>query len=182
MAAVAVDGWCQAQQNQHFQRGNVHIAIEILLVSSWRRGCMMGEDTSFPAAVVVEMGKPCCYRWRDGQAILWFRCWYSGCISDYNGPILRLCEQHFFMNEKKHMGYIPFSIAFQQAWQKLTIFSAWTRMYHSTALFAWAYQLNQSIIQQCFSLTTNQRTVLLVMAYQPSEQDVACLLYSHRNN
>lgn len=52
-----------------------------------------------------------------------------GVFSDYNGPILRLCEQHFFMNEKKHMGYIPFSIAFQQALQKLTIFSAWTRMY-----------------------------------------------------
>jgi hypothetical protein len=29
---------------------------------------------------------------------------------------------------------------------------------------------NQPAIQQCFSLTTNQRIVLSVMAYQPSEQ------------
>jgi hypothetical protein len=28
-----------------------------------------------------------------------------------------------------------------------------------TALFPWAYQPNQPVIQQCFSLTTNQRTV-----------------------
>jgi hypothetical protein len=35
----------------------------------------------------------------------------------------------------------------------------------SNALFAWAYQPNQLAIQQCFSLTINQRTVLSAMAY-----------------
>jgi hypothetical protein len=41
-----------------------------------------------------------------------------------------------------------------------------------SALFAWTYQPNQPAIQQYFSLTTNQRTVLSAMAYQLSEQGV----------
>jgi hypothetical protein len=35
-------------------------------------------------------------------------------------------------------------------------------------------RLNLSAIVQCFSLTTNQPTVLSVMTYQPSEQTVDC--------
>jgi len=34
-------------------------------------------------------------------------------------------------------------------------------------LFAWTYQPNLLAIQQCFSLTTNQPTVLSAIAYQP---------------
>jgi len=37
------------------------------------------------------------------------------------------------------------------------------------AMFASAYLSNLPAIQQCFSLTTNQQTVLSAMAYQPSQ-------------
>jgi hypothetical protein len=48
-------------------------------------------------------------------------------------------------------------------------------------LFVWAYQPNLPVIQQYFSLTANQRTVLLVMTFQPSEQIYAPVKYdTHR--
>jgi len=37
------------------------------------------------------------------------------------------------------------------------------------------YQPNLSAIQQCFSLTINQPTVLFVMTYQPNEQLTASI-------
>jgi hypothetical protein len=36
-------------------------------------------------------------------------------------------------------------------------------------MFAYAYEPNQPVIQQCFPLITNQQTILSAMAYQPSE-------------
>jgi hypothetical protein len=37
-------------------------------------------------------------------------------------------------------------------------------------LFAWLISRTFSANEQCFSLTTNQQTVLSAMAFQPSEQ------------
>jgi hypothetical protein len=41
-------------------------------------------------------------------------------------------------------------------------------------MFACLVSRTFSVNQQYFSLTTNQRTVLSVMAYQPNEQDHMC--------
>jgi len=38
-------------------------------------------------------------------------------------------------------------------------------------VLVWDYQPNQLAIQQCFSLTINQPTVLSAMAYQPNESN-----------
>ena len=36
---------------------------------------------------------------------------------------------------------------------------------------------NLLVIEQCFFLTINQRTILLVMAYQPSEQNNTAFIF-----
>jgi hypothetical protein len=43
---------------------------------------------------------------------------------------------------------------------------------HGLALFAWLISRTFSVNEQYFSLTTNQRTVLSAMTFQPNEEDV----------
>jgi hypothetical protein len=47
----------------------------------------------------------------------------------------------------------------------------------SSALFASLISHTFSVNEQCFSLTTNQQTILSVMAFQPSETRSLCLCY-----
>jgi hypothetical protein len=50
------------------------------------------------------------------------------------------------------------------------------------SLFAWAFSRLFSASQQCFSLTTNQPTVLSAAYFQPSEQACSWLAVTRPHN
>ena len=61
------------------------------------------------------------------------------------------------------------------SWENLMAKAYWIFPYryeYAPCLFAWLISRILSANEQYFSLTTNQSTVLSVMAYQPSEQGI----------